>query len=59
MGATGPANPDFASTPPEVSQSPTGMHGRLHGEFDSEETAYQDEVRHDTALRDSVLRTPR
>ena len=59
MGATGPVNPDFASTPSEISHSPTGMQRPLHGEFDSEETAYQDEVQHDTALRDSVLRTPR
>ena len=59
MGATGPANPDFASTPPEISHSPTAMQRPLHGEFDSEETAYQDEAQHDTALRDSVLRTPR
>jgi hypothetical protein len=59
MGATGPLNPDFVNTPPDVSHSPTGMHRPLHGEFDSEETAYQDEVQHDTALRESVLRTPR
>ena len=40
MGATGPVNPDFVNTPPDVSHSPTGMHRPLHGEFDSEETAY-------------------
>jgi hypothetical protein len=59
MGATGPVNPDFANTPPEVGHSPTGMHRPQHGECDSEETAFQDELLHDAALRDSVLRTPR
>ncbi|WP_458069946.1 hypothetical protein [Rhodanobacter sp. BL-MT-08] len=56
---TGPVDPDLANTPPEVSHSPTGMHHPLHGELNSEETAYQDELQHDSALRDSVLRTPR
>jgi hypothetical protein len=59
MGMTGPANTDFNSTTPEVTHSPTGMHRPEHSEFDTEETACQDEVLHDAALRDSVLRTPR
>ena len=59
MGMTGPVNTDFANTTSEVSHSPVGMHRPEHGEFDSEETACQDEVLHDAALRDSVLRTPR
>ena len=59
MGVTEPVTPDSAETPPEVSHSPTGMRRPGHSESDSEETAFADEIRHDAALRDSVLRTPR
>lgn len=37
----------------------TGLHHPGHSALDMAETAELDEVLHDAALRDSVLRTPR
>lgn len=60
MGATPAATPELSDTTPDLGHaSPNGMHRPQHGECDSEETACLDEVLHDAALRDSVLRTPR
>lgn len=43
----------------EATTSPTGMHRPPHCVHDTEETACFDEVRHEAALRESVLRSPR
>jgi hypothetical protein len=43
----------------EVSTSPTGMHRLPHCALDTEKTACLDEVQHEAALRESILRTPR
>ncbi|MBB6241449.1 hypothetical protein HDE79_000883 [Rhodanobacter sp. MP1X3] len=60
MSATGAVNSDFnnAATS-ETVNSPTGMHRPGHSELDTEETACLDEVLHEAALRDSMLRPPR
>lgn len=42
-----------------VTTSSTGMHRPPHCVLDTEETACLDEVQHDAALRESMLRTPR
>jgi hypothetical protein len=39
--------------------SPTGMHRPGHGASDSEGTACLDEIQHEAALRESILRVPR
>lgn len=43
----------------EVTISPTRMHRPAPCALDTEETACLDEVQHEAALRESVLRTPR
>jgi hypothetical protein len=43
----------------DVTISPTAMHRPGHCPLDNAEIAATDEVMHDMALRDSVLRTPR
>ncbi|WP_139350249.1 hypothetical protein [Rhodanobacter sp. C03] len=43
----------------ETTTSPTGMHRPPHCALDTEETACLDEVLHEAALRESMLRTPR
>ena len=43
----------------EATNSPTGMHPPPHCALDTEETACLDEVQHEAALRESVLRSPR
>lgn len=43
----------------DVTISPTGMHRPGHGASDSEGTACLDEIQHEAALRESILRVPR
>ncbi|HEY1589555.1 MAG TPA: hypothetical protein VGG00_07455 [Rhodanobacter sp.] len=43
----------------EATTASTGMHRPPHCALDTEETACLDEVQHEAALRDSVLRVPR
>jgi hypothetical protein len=43
----------------DVTISPTGMHRPRHGASDSEGTACLDEIQHEAALRESILRVPR
>jgi hypothetical protein len=43
----------------EVTTSPTGMHHPPHCALDTEETACLDEVQHEAALCESMLRVPR
>jgi len=51
------AVPDGDDT--EITISPTGMHHPAHGVLDNVDIAGHDEVDHDAALRDSILRTPK
>jgi hypothetical protein len=50
-----PASQDDAAGAPQ----PPGMHHPRHSVLDTIETTALDEVQHENALRDSVLRTPR
>jgi hypothetical protein len=60
MSATGAVNSDFNNGATSEAVNPaTGMHRPGHSELDTEETACLDEVLHEAALRESVLRVPR
>lgn len=60
MSATGTMNADFNNGATSEAANPTtGMHRPGHSELDTEETACLDEVLHEAALRESVLRIPR
>ncbi|WP_449428828.1 hypothetical protein [Rhodanobacter umsongensis] len=56
--ATADADLNKSSTA-EVATSPTGMHRPPRCALDTEETACFDEVQHEAALRESMLRVPR
>lgn len=57
-----PSNPDVSISKEGVMDAaipPGAMHGPHHSVVDMTEIAAQDEVQHESALRDSSLRIPR